>query len=182
MPSTGECRGGLVAEGLVWSVVVVVVSPVFEQDLRLVERVERLHLEQFASQMPVEGLDVGVLPGCAWLDVAGTAAAEAAAVAERLGDEFGAVVATDVLRRWPVQGDEVGEDVDGLVGVDRAGRNAGERLAGVLVADVQDLDRPAVSGLVEEVVECPELVGTRRGDRSRRPRLLLASPCPARDV
>jgi hypothetical protein len=49
MPSAGKCRGGLVVEGLVWPVVVVVVSPAFEQDLGFVEGVEGLEFEEFAS-------------------------------------------------------------------------------------------------------------------------------------
>jgi hypothetical protein len=43
----------------------------------------------------------------------------------------------------------------------------------VLVGDVEDLDRPAVSGLVEEEVERPDLVGADSGDRSWRPGAFL---------
>ena len=52
----------------------------------------------------------------------------------------------------------------------------------MFVGDVEDLDWPSVCGLVEEVVERPDLVGTGRGDRARRPRLLLAPARPARYV
>jgi hypothetical protein len=87
-----------------------------------------------------------------------------------------------VLGRTASLLDEAFEDADGLIGVDRAGRDAGERLAGVLVGDVEDLDRPAISGLVEEEVERPDLIRPGGGDRARRPRSLLAPARPARDV
>src|ERR1700674_5249644 len=137
MPLVGECCWGLVAEGLVWPVVVVVVSPVFEEDLGFVEG--------------VEGLDVGVLPGGSGFDVVGSGAGVAAPVAECFGDEFGPVVAADVGRCAPSGLDQALEDGNGLVGVDRAGRDAGERLAGVFVGDVEDLDRPAISSGIKDV-------------------------------
>jgi hypothetical protein len=116
----------------------------------------------------VERFDVGVLPGCARLDVAGTGAGVAAPVAECFGDELGSVVAAQVLGRTASLLDEALEDADGLVGVDRAGRDAGERFAGVLVGDVEDLDWPTISGLVEEEVERPDLVGCLLRRRVRR--------------
>jgi hypothetical protein len=63
MPLRGEGCGREVAEGLVGSVVVVVVSPVLDQDLRFVEGVEGLQFEQFAAEVAVEGFEVRVLPG-----------------------------------------------------------------------------------------------------------------------
>ena len=74
MPVAGECGRGLVAEGLMRPVVVVFVSPVLDEHLGLEEAVEGLEIEQFVSEVAVERFDVGVLPGCAWLDVAGTGA------------------------------------------------------------------------------------------------------------
>jgi len=112
----------------------------------------------------------------------GTGAGVAAPVAERFGHQFGSVVASDVGRCAPSGLDEVLEDADGLVGVDRAGCDAGERLAGVFVGDVEDLDRPAISGLVEEVVERPDLVGTAGADRARRPSGLPPPPLAPGDV
>ena len=98
MPLAGECCWGLVAEGLVGPLLVVVVSPVFEQDLGFVEAFEGLEVEQFAAEVAVEGFDVGVLPGGSWLDVVGGDAGEAAPLFQGFGDELGAVVAADVLR------------------------------------------------------------------------------------
>ncbi len=127
---------------------VVFLSPVFEEDLGFVEAVEGLQVEELAAEVAVERLDVEVLPGHPGFDVAGSDAGVAALLFQCLGDEFGAVVATDVDGCSPSALDQALEDGNGLVSVDRAGGKAGERLAGVLVGDVEDLDRPAVCGLV----------------------------------
>ena len=74
--------------------------------------------------MAVKRFDVGVLPGSARLDVGGCDAGKAAPVFERLGDEFGAVVAADVSGCLLSGLDEVVQNGDGLVGPDRAGLQA----------------------------------------------------------
>jgi len=51
-------------------------------------------------------------------------------------------------------GDQPVEHRDGGVGVDPAGDGDRQRLAGVLVHDMQ-LEDPAIGGLVELVVQCP---------------------------
>ena len=94
MPSSGEFCGGEVAEGLVWSVVVVFEAPVFDEDLGFEEAVEGFEFEEFASEVAVERFDVRVLPGGTGLDVGDAYAMEPAPVAQGVGDEFGSVVAT----------------------------------------------------------------------------------------
>jgi hypothetical protein len=47
-----------------WTVVVVLELPVLEQELGLEQAVERLQVEEFVSEVPVEGFDVRVLPRC----------------------------------------------------------------------------------------------------------------------
>jgi hypothetical protein len=116
-------------------VVVVLPPPV---DLGFVEVVKGLEFEEFPAEVAVEGFDVGGSARGARLDVAGGDAGPAAPVFECLGDEFGDVVAADMGGCLSAL-DEVVEDADGLVGVDRAGGEAGEGLAGVLVGDVEDL-------------------------------------------
>ena len=71
--------GGEPGEGLVWPVG----SPVFEHDLGFEEVGEVFGVEAFVSEASVEGLDVGVLPGRAGLDVGGVGAPDAAPVAQR---------------------------------------------------------------------------------------------------
>ncbi len=79
-PMAGEGCWGLVAERHVGSVVVVFEAPVLDEDLGFEEGVEGFQLEELASQVPVEGLDVGILPGSAGFDVGGGDAGEATPV------------------------------------------------------------------------------------------------------
>jgi hypothetical protein len=53
---------------LVRSVVVVLLTPVVDQELGFVEAVEALEIEQFAAKVAVERFDVGILPGApSWM-------------------------------------------------------------------------------------------------------------------
>ena len=47
------------------------VSPVFNDDLRFLQCVEDLAVQQFVSQLTVEALAIAVLPGAAWLNAGG---------------------------------------------------------------------------------------------------------------
>jgi hypothetical protein len=68
---------------LVGSVVVILQAPVFDEELGFVEGVEAFHVEEFASEVAVEGFGVGILPWCAGLDVGGGRGVESAPVLER---------------------------------------------------------------------------------------------------
>ena len=70
-----------------------------------------------------------------------------------------AVVAADVLGRSTASGHQAIEDRDRGVGSDPSPALDRERLTGVLVDDVQELQDPPVGGLVELEVERPDLVG-----------------------
>lgn len=48
---------------------VVLDSPPFDQYFCLQKRVEDLSIEQFISQLSVEGFDIAILPRAAWFDV-----------------------------------------------------------------------------------------------------------------
>ncbi len=99
---------------------VVVVSVVRGEDLGLGEGRELLNVEQLVTQAGVEGLDPGVLPGRARIDVGGGGERRLAPLGEDAGGELGPVVGTQVRRRAAALGDQALEDRDGLVGVDRA--------------------------------------------------------------
>src|SRR6516162_1079286 len=133
-----------------------------------------------SSGVPVEGLDVGVLPGCAWFDVAGLDACEAAPVAEGVGDEFGAVVAADQLGCLAAAFDDPLKRLDRVIRAEAARCSGGQRLAGVLIGDGEDLDRSAVGGLVDEEVERPHLVRAGGGDVTGHPLAPAPSPRPWR--
>jgi hypothetical protein len=155
---------------LVGAVVVVLESPVFEEELGFVECVEAFHVEELAAEVAVERFDVGVLPGCSGFDVAGVGVVEAAPVAKGLAHEFGAVVAADHPGRAAALLDDPFEHTDGLVGTDPPCCRRGECLACVLVGDSQDLDRSTVGGSVADEVDRPHLIGYCRGQVSGHPR------------
>ena len=150
--------GGEPSEGLVWPVGVVFGSPVLEHDLGFEEVSEVFCVEAFVSEASVEGLDVGVLPGRAGLDVGGVGAPDAAPVPQRGRDELGAVVHTQV--RWsPSLVHELLDGGDDAVGADAARGVDGEGLSGELVDNVEKLDAAQIGGLVELEVQGPHVVG-----------------------
>ena len=180
-PGSGKGGWGLVAERLVGSVVVVFEPPVLEEHFGFVEGVERFEVEELAAEMPVERLDVGILPGCAGFDVGGVDAGEPAPVFESFGDEFRAVVAAEI-RRWRPPSDEFFEDRDDPIRVDLAGGDGGDAFAGELVGDVQNLDRSVVGGLVEDEVEGPDVVGMIGDDAVGCPTMPAVPDRPGWDV
>lgn len=81
-----------------------------------------------------------------------------APVGQGVGGEFGSVVAADERRGDVTVDDDLLECGDGRVGVDGPVHDDGERFAGVLVDDVEQLDLLAVRGDVELEVQRPHMV------------------------
>jgi hypothetical protein len=71
---------------------------------------------------------------------------------------------------------------DGLIGIDGAGRDTREGFSGELVGDVEDLDWSSFPRLVEDVVQCPDLIRVRRDHRSWDPGCFLLAAAPHRHV
>jgi hypothetical protein len=105
--------------------------------------------------VPIEGLDVRVLSGCSGLDVAGRDAAEAAAVAKGVRDEFGPVVAADQRGSLAAALDDPLKRLDRVIRAEAARCSGRERLSGVLSSNGQDLERPAVGCLVDKEGRAP---------------------------
>ena len=148
---------------------VVLLPPVFEEELGLEQGVEGLHVEELVAEVRVERLDVRVLPGSPGLDVGDRDSAEAAPVLQRLGGQLGAVVAADVGGGAAPPFDDSFERLDSVVRGDATSRWDGQCFAGVLVGDRQDLDWPTIGGAVDEEVERPDLIGAGRGHVAGHP-------------
>ena len=94
---------------------VVLISPVLDEDLCLEETVEAFEVQQFVSKLAVERLDVGVLPGSTGLDVGRRDAVKSTPVPKCRGGELGTVVTTDVSWGDFAFCDKVFEDPNGPV-------------------------------------------------------------------
>jgi len=140
-------------------VCVVGVAVVAGQGLGLGEGRELLDIEQLIAQAGVEGLDPGVLPGRARIDVGSVGEPRLAPLGEHPGGQLRAVVGAQVRRRPAALGDQALEDHDGLISVDRAPALDRQGLAGELVDDVEELQLAAVSSRVMLEVQRPDVIG-----------------------
>jgi hypothetical protein len=77
---------------------VVVLAPLLDEDLGLLEAAEDFTVEQFVPQPAVEAFAIAVLPGAARLDVERLGAHTRKPATHDLGRHLRAVVGTDVLR------------------------------------------------------------------------------------
>jgi len=76
---------------------IVVTAPALDDDLGFAQRVEELAVEQLVAQAGIETFDEAILPRAARRDVGGLGPDGADPLLHRLGDEFRAIVGTDVL-------------------------------------------------------------------------------------
>jgi hypothetical protein len=90
---------------------VVVLTPILDHDLCLIERVEDFAVEQFVSQLSVEALAVAVLPGASRFDVGGLGADRGDPVPNSLSDELGPIVGSD-MNRNAAQDKKIAQDLD----------------------------------------------------------------------
>ena len=75
---------------------IVMPPPALDDDLGLLERVKNLPVEQLVAHAGIETLDVTVLPWAAWRDVGCLRPDRVDPCLDRLGDELGTIVGTDV--------------------------------------------------------------------------------------
>src|SRR4051794_959434 len=93
----GGGRRWSIAERAVRPDLVVGVSPSLDQHRCLLQAVEDLEVQQLVSELAVEAFAVAVSPGTARLDEERRHAAAPEPLANRRGDELGAVVGADVV-------------------------------------------------------------------------------------
>jgi len=83
---------------------VVVLTPAFDNDLRLGQRVEDLPVQQLVAQLAVEALAIAVLPGTTGIDERRFRAHHSNPLPYGPDDEFRAIVRADMA--WPPTQDE----------------------------------------------------------------------------
>src|SRR4051812_39148125 len=131
---------------------------VFEDDLRFLQRLEHLSVQQLVPQPAVERLAVGVLPRAPRGDVQRLRPTSGQPAPDRLGDELRPVVAPDELRlasdlEQVLQGRYHTLGIHAPLDLDR------QAFPGELIDHRQQLQAPPVGRLVVDEVVAPDVVG-----------------------
>ena len=95
--------------------VVVVVAPLFDDDLCFFQRVEQLAVQQLVAQPAVEALVVAVFPRAAGFDKCSPDAQLVQPVPEHLRRELAAIVGTDVVGN-AFGNEQVAQSVEHIIG------------------------------------------------------------------
>jgi hypothetical protein len=148
---------GLEAQRAVRAVFIVSSSMLLEQYPSLVDAGEELAVEKLIAKPTVEALHVPVLPRAARSDEERADTSPAKPTPERVGDELGTVVRTDVNRN-PV---DLEQNAKRLMNIHRCKAPTdlqGETPPSELVDDHEDLHPPSVHGLLGHEVVAPDMV------------------------
>ena len=135
---------------------VVVGLEVGDGDLCVQEGEPLVHVQAFLPDTAVERLDEGVAPGFSGRDVTNVDL-PLTELAEGIGNQFGAVIATDRYR-YASQGDEVFDDLDNVSAGNRPGRQVEQRFAGVLIDHRRDLELATIMKTVVLEIDSPHNV------------------------
>lgn len=122
-------------------------APGLDQDFRLPEIIEDFPRQQLVSELGVEALAVSILPRRAWFDVERLHADALEPIAQGGGDELGAVVGTDMLRR-AMMDKQLAQRVEDIAGVQLAFDTDSEAFASELINDAQHTEHLAVMRVV----------------------------------
>jgi len=140
---------------------VVVVHPLTHYHLRLQESVEELPVQQLVSHLPIEALDIPVLPRAARLDEQRHRPHVSQPLSHRVRRELTAVVASHVLRCTTAD-EELKERAEHNIRGDPALHYGRQALPRELVDHVQNPQLPAITGPVKDYVVAPDVVGALR--------------------
>lgn len=140
-----------------WPDGVVVLTPLLDEDLGLLEGGEDLPVEQFIPEACIEAFDIPVLPWRAWGDVGGLGANGSDPVFDDPGDELGAVIRPDILWR-SAQDEQIRQSIHHIGGVEPPINPQHQGLPGELVDDDQDPVWASVLGSILDKVIGPDMV------------------------
>ena len=126
-------RGGwLVAQRAVRADRVVMLPPVFDKDLCLLQAVEDFSVQKFISELPIEAFIVSILPRAARLDVERLHADPAQPVSDSVGCKLAAIVRPYVLRSASLS-KQIRQDSQNIIVLQTALDMDREALPGMLV-------------------------------------------------
>ena len=86
----------MISQGAMWSNVVILPSPAFDQDLGFWQGMEDLTVQELISHFAIERLDVAIFLGAARLNEERLPLQPLQPISQQLGNEFGSVVRTSV--------------------------------------------------------------------------------------
>jgi hypothetical protein len=146
-----------VAQGTMWSFRVVVLPPLFNQDLRFPQAVEDFPVQQFIPEAGVEALTVSVLPRRTGLDVGRLGADCRNPVPNSLSYKLWAVVRPDVGGDT-AQDEQVRQRINDLSRVQLPLHSDRQAFPAVFVQDVERSERFPIMGSVMHEVIRPDMV------------------------
>lgn len=146
------------AQSAVRALAVIVLSPLFDDELGLLECVEDFAVEQVIAEARIEALAIPILSGRARCDVGGLGSRSADPVPNLLCNELWPVVGTDECWR-PPQDAEIRQRIHHINGVQFPADPDRQRLPSELIDDVQcAIDPPIVSPVLDKVIG-PNMIG-----------------------
>jgi hypothetical protein len=142
----------------VWPLRVVVPSPLFDDDLGLLQAVEYLPVQEFIAEPGIEALAIAVLPWRPWFYVSGLRTNCLDPLSNRIGDELRSVVREDVSRN-ATDDEQVRQGINHIHRVELSLHPDRKTLPAELVDDVQCSISPAVFRSMMYKVIRPDVVG-----------------------
>ena len=147
---------------------IVVLSPTFDEHLRLRQSVEDFSVQKLVAELSVEGLVVSVLPGAAWFDEQGSDPDPSEPGPDGFGRELRAVVGAYVIRRPPVR-EQIGQVMENVVGPKPPGHQDRQALPAVLINDGEHPEHLAIMRASLDEVVSPDVVLPTRTQTNARP-------------
>jgi len=138
-----------------------VLTPAFNDEPRLGQRVEDLAVEQLISQLAVEALAIAVLPGNTGLDERRLCAHRGNPLPHGPSDEFRAIFQADMPGR-PAQNEQIGQYIDRIRRLQLPGDPDSEALPGKFVDQVEHAHFSPIMGPALHEVMGPNMVPSLR--------------------
>jgi len=136
-------------------------SPGLDQDLGLPEIEEDFPRQQLIPELGVKALAVAIFPRRAWFDVECLHADALEPLAQGGGDEFGAIVGTDMLRQAMMH-EQLTQRVEHISGVELAFDADGKAFAGELIDHAQHTEHLTVMRAILHEVIRPDMALVHR--------------------
>jgi hypothetical protein len=153
----GKLGRGQVAQGAMRPALIILDSPLFDNDAGFQQRAKDFPIQTFIAQLVMEALDEGLLPRRPWLDVDGFDVVIGHPISDSVSDELRAVVAAQMFGQ-SVAVDRCLDHGDGIDGPDGPGDMGCQRLLGVLVDEGQDSKRRTHLGLIVHDIPAPHFI------------------------